>query len=144
MKNTALMVVVLLVVMGGGFYLYQNQKKSSMMNPEQNQTQNQSGKVIPTDGSVQSQTSVSEGLTLDVFTPKDGDTLSDSFVVVKGKTAANASVSINDSDVKADAQGNFLTKIDLDEGENIINVSANDNQGNYAEKELTVMMQSKQ
>lgn len=122
------MVVVLLVVLGGGIYLYQNQ----------------SGSGIPSNDSTQSQTSVSEGLTLDVIQPKDGDTLSESFVTVSGKTTANASVSVNDSDIKADAQGNFSTKVNLDEGENIINVSSSDDSGNYAEKELTVTVKSQQ
>lgn len=142
MKNTALMVVVLLVVMGGGVYLYQKQKKTSMMNPSNQYNQpNQSTSATSPNSTTSPQVNVSEGLTLDVSKPKDGDTLSESFVTVDGKTAANASVSVNDSDLKADAQGNFSTKVDLDEGENIINVTANDDKGNYAEKELTVTMQ---
>lgn len=57
---------------------------------------------------------------------------------VSGKTKANAEVFVNEKELKADANGNFSTNLVLDEGENFIVVSVNDEDGNTAEENLTV------
>lgn len=57
---------------------------------------------------------------------------------VTGNTSAYAEVFVNDMAISADANGNFSTKLVLDEGENIILVSANDEEGNMAQETLTV------
>ena len=77
-------------------------------------------------------------LTLEVTAPKDQATVTTAQVTVKGKTAPLAEVAVNDQDLKADSKGNFTVTVLLDEGENYISVIANDADGNYAEKELTV------
>ena len=59
-------------------------------------------------------------------------------VTVTGKSFPYAEVFINDTEIKADASGNFTAPVTLDEGENIISVMANDENGNSAEQEITV------
>lgn len=73
-----------------------------------------------------------------VSSPVDGAQLTGMSVVVKGQTTPAADVAINQLDVKADSKGNFSAMISLDEGENVITVIANDDIGNYAEKNITV------
>lgn len=92
--------------------------------------------------SVYKQKVINEALVLEVISPMNGEMLTSSIVTVRGRTVANAEVLINDKDTKADAQGNFLTTLNLDEGENIINIVANDSEGKSAEKELTVTFET--
>lgn len=70
--------------------------------------------------------------------PTDGQIFTVSQITVSGKTDANAEVSVNDKDIKADSQGEFSTVVNLDEGDNIISILANDEYGNMAEKEIVV------
>lgn len=83
-----------------------------------------------------------QGITIEVYEPKDGQVVKNSNLTVKGKTAPLAEIFINEKELKADNQGNFNTSLFLDEGENIITVVASDEQGNYAEKELTVTLET--
>lgn len=78
------------------------------------------------------------GVQLTVDGLVDGSSVTSPTVNVSGKAAAKAEVSVNDIDLVADAVGNFSTNITLDEGENLIVVIANDQDGNSAEKDLTV------
>lgn len=80
----------------------------------------------------------SRGIYLMVSSPQDSSVVSSPVVVVKGVTAAGAEVFVNDSQGKADGKGAFSVALTLDEGENTISVSANDANGNYAVKEITV------
>ncbi len=79
---------------------------------------------------------------LKVSSPVSGTTISASSVVVRGQTTPGAEVSINDQDIKADANGNFTLSIALDEGENEIYVLANDSDGNVASQTLTVIYET--
>lgn len=83
-------------------------------------------------------TDVSEGLTITISSPIDGSAVSTSSVTVSGTTSPLADVFVNDTELKANSAGNFSTTVTLDEGENTIAVSANDAEGNYAEKQITV------
>ena len=40
--------------------------------------------------------------------------------------------------------GNFSVNYNLDEGENLLTIVANDQAGNYAEKEMTVFLQTQE
>ena len=81
---------------------------------------------------------VAQKLTLSVSSPADGAVVRAASVTVKGKTAPNAEVSINDVDTKADTGGNFSAVIKLDEGENYVVVVATDDNGDFAKLEMTV------
>lgn len=76
---------------------------------------------------------------LTISEPANNIVTTSSTITVKGKTVGNADVSVNEKDLKADAQGNFSTTITLDEGENIIAVLAVDQRGNFVEQDLLVM-----
>lgn len=75
---------------------------------------------------------------LTLTTPVDKATVTTSNLVVSGQTVPNADVSVNETDLKADAQGNFRTTVKLDEGDNPVIVDAFDTVGNSAEQEVTV------
>lgn len=77
-------------------------------------------------------------ISLNIISPQDGAVVTSASVTASGKTVPKADVIINDIELKANAQGNFSTTIILDEGENTITVVANDENGNFAEKEITV------
>lgn len=85
---------------------------------------------------------VSDKISLDVSSPVDGSTLNSASVVVKGTTTAGAEVFINDKETKADSNGYFSMALSLDEGENQIVVIANDANGNTAEKDLVVTVET--
>lgn len=81
---------------------------------------------------------IEEGLYLEVISPVDVSSVSNSSITVSGKTEANVEIFINENELKADLQGNFSAALTLEEGENIIVVTASDDEGNYAEKTVTV------
>jgi hypothetical protein len=85
---------------------------------------------------------VSEKISLDVSAPADGATLNSASVAVKGTTSPGAEVFVNDKETKADSNGNFSIMVSLDEGENQIVVIANDADGNTAEKDLVVTVET--
>ena len=92
----------------------------------------------------QTQTTASTSLeiSLTISEPLDNEIINTSVVTVKGTTLPNASVFVNDKELKADAKGAFSTSVSLDEGENILSIVANDENGNFVEKELTVILES--
>jgi hypothetical protein len=75
---------------------------------------------------------------LTVTSPIEGSTVATEKVAVKGTTSANAEVFVNETELKANAKGEFSTTITLDEGDNIISIVANDEDGNSSEQEVTV------
>jgi cytoskeletal protein RodZ len=79
---------------------------------------------------------------LTVRSPVSGTTQSSKSLTVKGKTTAGAEVFVNDTEGKANTNGDFSINITLDEGENTVLVIANDSAGNSLEKELTVTVVS--
>ena len=79
------------------------------------------------------------GLTMVVTSPPNGQTVTTEKITIKGKTSPLAEVFINDAALVADASGNFSQIITLEEGDNYILVVANDADGNFAEKELSIV-----
>ncbi len=77
-------------------------------------------------------------ISLTIVSPKNGTVLSGATVQVTGKTTPGADISINDADLKADAQGNFTTTVNLEEGDNYILVTAVNDSGAVSEQEITV------
>jgi hypothetical protein len=70
---------------------------------------------------------------LQVTQPADSATLSTNTVDVKGQTAPGAMVIVNDQIDTADASGNFSITVFLDPGPNVIDVAAQDDDGNNNE-----------
>lgn len=92
----------------------------------------------PESGGVVAPTASVSEIALAIVSPADKDTVSEPRVSVRGRTAPNAEVFINEVETRADASGNFSATVPLEEGENYILVVANDERGSFSEKELTV------
>lgn len=82
--------------------------------------------------------STNSGLTLTITSPTNAQTVTSDTITVKGKTTPLAEVFVNDLELKADASGNFSQSLTLEEGDNYILIVANDADGNFAEKELSI------
>lgn len=97
----------------------------------------------PADAPAPLEAAIREGdITLTITSPKNGAKITSNSVTVRGKTAPRAEVFVNEATSTADANGNFVVSLSLDEGENVIVVFANDIAGNFAEQELTVIYES--
>jgi hypothetical protein len=83
-------------------------------------------------------------LILEIIEPKENVTYNNPSIKVSGKTSAYAEVYVNDIQTKADEKGYFSLNYNLDEGENLLIITANDQDGNYAEKEITVFLQTQE
>lgn len=86
--------------------------------------------------------SPSTPLFLEINSPQSGTVVHNPTIIVSGKTLPEAEVFINDKETQADNQGNFSLSVSLDEGENTLVILANDKEGNYQEKELTIVLES--
>ncbi len=75
---------------------------------------------------------------LNISSPANGTSVKTPALTVKGKTVPKAEVIANETETVADTSGNFTANINLDEGDNIISVTAIDADGNSVEKEMTV------
>lgn len=80
------------------------------------------------------------GPQLTVDYPKNGQTLTGSFLVIKGRALNTSSVLVNGQSVLADGGGNFERKLLLAEGYNIIELTAEDKFGRIINKKLEVVL----
>ena len=87
---------------------------------------------------------VAKRLILEIIEPKDNVTYNNPSIKVFGKTKANVEIYVNDIQTKADEKCYFSLNYNLDEGENLLTITANDQDGNYAEKEITVILQTQE
>lgn len=83
-------------------------------------------------------TSIASEISLTVSSPANNAVVKSATIVVRGKTSPNAEVFVNDEETKANSSGNFSVRLTLEEGENYILVVANDAQGKFSERELTI------
>lgn len=84
----------------------------------------------------------SNKISLVITSPQNGAKLGSTNVNVTGKTVPNAEVFVNDSEGKADTNGNFSISLGLDEGVNQLVINANDKDGNVAEEVIIVTIAS--
>jgi cytoskeletal protein RodZ len=80
---------------------------------------------------------------LEVRAPSDNIRVEDQQLVVEGKTDAGADVSINDVPIGIDPDGNFKEKISLQDGVNLIKVSAKNKLGKSTGITRTVLAKLK-
>lgn len=73
---------------------------------------------------------------LEIISP--GGVVNNKNVTLKGATVPKAEVQVDDQELEADENGEFETKLDLDEGENEIVVTANDDSGESVVKSVKV------
>ena len=131
-KNLLIFLAVIVFVAFAYFAVYS--KKSSVSSPNNN-VPTSSGGVESESGEVK----VSE-IGLEITSPKDSEVATKSPILVTGTTLKGADVFVNDAETKADEDGNFKVSISLDEGENEIFVTANDQDGNYTESSIKVSL----
>lgn len=132
MKNYFLTIVLVLLVAFGLFNIFRNKKNSKQL-----VKQNQNEKVLLTE-----EKPVEQGLSLELTSPADKSVVNTPSVTVSGKTSPNVDVFVNEKELKSDSSGNFSVSYELFEGENNIFVAVNDAFGNYAEKSVTVYLET--
>lgn len=142
-KNIVIAIAVVLIIVLAGAFLILRQSQKTVNNPEgaipSSAVASNKDEISATPSTGPKAISPNTGeIQLDILSPTDNSKVSNTSVTVTGKTAPQAEVSVNESDIKADSSGNFSTVISLDEGENSITVVANDANGKNAEKEITV------
>lgn len=76
---------------------------------------------------------------LNVVSPVDQEIVRTKSLNVLGETTPGAEVFVNDKEVKANSEGDFSVNLSLEEGDNTIVVISNDKDGNYIEKEITII-----
>lgn len=143
MKNKSVLVITAILIIGIiGTLLFVSGRKAPEKTPANGQTTNanqQTATIKITQGATpQISQQVLSSLPLEVLQPQDKQTISTAQITVKGKTAANAEVFVNEKELKADKNGNFATTLTLDEGDNYLYVAASDQDGNFAERELVI------
>lgn len=75
---------------------------------------------------------------LDIDQPKDGDKTNKEEIKVSGKTDNGVFIRVNSLPVVVDASGSFTTSVRLKDGDNKIEIIAQDDAGNQENKSLTV------
>lgn len=134
-----LAIVTIYIINSNG---YVNIYESNMTKQKSNSTINQNN--INTLSPSDALSTIEQGLDLTIDSPQNGEVFITPNIVVKGKTNSNTSIFVNEKELKTDSQGNFLTTIILDEGENNLIVVTNDIDGNYAEQEIVVTLETPQ
>ena len=141
-----LFLILSIVVLGGLAFAGYNLRKTG--NPASSPTQMTypSGtNPSPTSGSTgasqvapSTPTGYQAGISLAISSPVNGTQVATPNITVKGKTAPDAEVFVNDSSGHADINGLFSIPITLEEGNNTIVITVNDANGNSAEQEVMV------
>jgi len=143
MKQFFLIIFFLLVLSIGG-WLYLNSKNKNSLN---NFYQTISNKKTATEEKNEMTPTLyneASGLSLEIVSPQNNATVTTATITITGKTKPNAEVLINDKELTADSQGNFSSDYQLEEGVNEIVIVANDELGNYIEKELSINLETNQ
>ena len=141
MNQKYIFVFLLILVIVMGTMLFRSFKK--VTKPEQI-SNNQINKISNEKNDDTQNINTESGITLTIESPQDKETVNSQNIMVTGKTSAMADVFVNEKETKADQDENFAWALILDEGDNIINVTANDSTGNFAEKEIIVYLESTQ
>ncbi len=136
-------VVLVLLVAGGSAFILMSPNLTKNAAPKPTENQLVPPTPEPTAPIAQPSTSAaSNQIALTVSNPVNNSTVVTPNVQVKGQTVPNADVSVNEVDVKADANGAFTANLTLVEGDNPIVVTAIDAEGNASESEITVTYQA--
>jgi outer membrane lipoprotein-sorting protein len=120
------------------FYSKLNKSKTSYIAPSPKITVTNEFSQISNTQTASNTPATENKFPFQVTSPANKSVVKSAQVTVKGKTAANAEIYLNEIDSKADANGNFSVNYTLDEGENYLVVGANDENGNNSEVELDI------
>jgi hypothetical protein len=77
-------------------------------------------------------------LFLTIVEPANGSVVDVSNVTIRGKTLADAIVSINGDPIDVDSNGNFSMTVTLEEGSNVFDIIATDEAGDEETTQLVV------
>jgi len=77
-------------------------------------------------------------LFLTILEPADESVVELSTITIRGKTLADAVVSVNGELTDVDSNGNFSLQVTLEEGPNVFDIIATDEDGNEVDAQLTV------
>jgi len=80
-----------------------------------------------------------EGPKIILLSPKDGSSVNDTLSTINGKVANVSFISINDSPIFINKEGEFSQKLLLSEGYNAIKIEAKDKFGRKVEKFIRMM-----
>ena len=131
--GTFLIVLIVAIALGfAGYHFYKNGSYDKYMKP--------ASISYGTESKMEDVTS--KELSLSVSSPQNNVVLASNSVILKGTTAPNADVFVNDKETKSDAYGNFEIELTLDEGINDLVITANDAEGNVVEQNLSVNVQT--
>ena len=81
---------------------------------------------------------LSTPLFLTIVEPANGSVVNVNTITIRGKTLADAVVSINGDLVDVDSNGNFSMTVTLEEGSNVFDIIATDEAGDEETTELVV------
>jgi hypothetical protein len=94
---------------------------------------------IETSPTVEGASSGTGNIWLQMTSPQDGDTVNTPQVDVIGMAPAGAVVSVNDDIIVVSDDQQFKSTVALDEGPNLIEIVASDDNGNETDLQLTVI-----
>ena len=80
------------------------------------------------------------GPQITVESPKNGEVLSDSLVVIKGSAKNISFISLDDRPIYIDESGNWSEKLLASPGASIISIKARDRFGRQTEKQIEVFL----
>ncbi len=145
MNKTSLFILVAVLLLAGGLVWVKSQQGGGVLPA----TSGQSSVSVPIgETPVKPESVKSEkgenSISLTVTSPANGSKVNTPQVAVRGRTVPGAEVFVNETQVVADKNGNFSVTVTLDEGENIIVVTASDADGNATDQEITVTYDSGQ
>ncbi len=138
MKNAMAAVLVGIVILAGSFLGLRYFGNQGLMKPGSLNDTSENPNSALVNSSPATPMPGATRVTLTVTSPTNGATVTTSSLVLRGKTSPRAEVFVNELETRADANGNFSVSVTLDEGENYLIVTANDENGNVAEAEVTV------
>ena len=77
-------------------------------------------------------------LFLTILEPANESIVETSTVIIRGKTVADAIISVNGEPVDVGTSGNFSWQVTLDEGPNVFDIIATDEDGNEVDAQLVI------
>jgi hypothetical protein len=138
MNRKLLTVILLCIIVGTGVFLLKSENKKDGSPPTFPSFTSHQQTVADEMQKEMKAESYKNNIALEITQPQQNAAVTTTTILVKGKTSPHADVFVNDQELKADAAGNFAATISLEEGENPIVVTVNDDQGNSAEQQILV------
>ncbi len=102
-------------------------------------TEPQQPKVAAVEPAASEQPALPESLFLEILEPADETVVTESTLVVVGRTTPDAVVSVAEQTVDVNAEGDFVALVTLDVGPNVIEVAASDLSGTQETSILAVI-----